>query len=108
MGILNVTPDSFSDGGRFDQLDAALSHAGQMIEEGADVIDVGGESTRPGHQQITDEEEIARVVPVIEAVKKNYDVPVSIDTYKDVYKRQRDARGEDSGIRSVISGGTAI
>ena len=63
MGILNVTPDSFSDGGRFDQLDAALSHAGQMIEEGADVIDVGGESTRPGHQQITDEEEIARVVP---------------------------------------------
>ena len=82
MGILNVTPDSFSDGGRFDQLDAALSHAGQMIEEGADVIDVGGESTRPGHQQITDEEEIARVVPVIEAVKKNYDVPVSIDTYK--------------------------
>ena len=82
MGILNVTPDSFSDGGRFDQLDAALSHAGQMIEEGADVIDVGGESTRPGHRQITDEEEIARVVPVIEAVKKNYDVPVSIDTYK--------------------------
>ena len=59
-----------------------MSHAGQMIEEGADVIDVGGESTRPGHQQITDEEEIARVVPVIEAVKKNYDVPVSIDTYK--------------------------
>ena len=84
MGILNVTPDSFSDGGRFDQLDAALSHAGQMIEEGADVIDVGGESTRPGHQQITDEEEIARVVPVIEAVKKNYDVPVSIDTYKKI------------------------
>ena len=58
----------------FDQLDAALSHAGQMIEEGADVIDVGGESTRPGHQQITDEEEMAEVVPVIEAVKKNYDV----------------------------------
>lgn len=82
MGILNVTPDSFSDGGRFDQLDAALKHTEQMIEEGADVIDVGGESTRPGHQQITDEEEIARVTPVIEAVKKNYDVPVSIDTYK--------------------------
>ena len=82
MGILNVTPDSFSDGGRFDQLDAALKHTEQMIEEGADVIDVGGESTRPGHQQITDEEEIARVTPVIEAVKKNYDVPVSIDTDK--------------------------
>ena len=82
MGILNVTPDSFSDGGRFDQLDAALKHAGQMIEEGADVIDIGGESTRPGHQQITDEEEIARVVPAIQAVKKEYDIPVSIDTYK--------------------------
>lgn len=82
MGILNVTPDSFSDGGKFDQLDAALKHAEQMIAEGADVIDVGGESTRPGHQQITDEEEIARVTPVIEAVKKNFNVPVSIDTYK--------------------------
>ncbi len=82
MGILNVTPDSFSDGGRFDQLDAALKHAGQMIEEGADVIDIGGESTRPGYQQITDEEEIARVVPAIQAVKKEYDIPVSIDTYK--------------------------
>ena len=74
MGILNVTPDSFSDGGRFDQLDAALKHAGQMIEEGADVIDIGGESTRPGHQQITDEEEIARVVPAIQAVKKVNDI----------------------------------
>ena len=82
MGILNVTPDSFSDGGRFDQLDAALQHAEQMIAEGADVIDVGGESTRPGHQQITDEEEIARVTPVIEAIRQNFDAPVSIDTYK--------------------------
>ena len=82
MGILNVTPDSFSDGGKFDQLDAALKHAEQMIAEGADVIDVGGESTRPGHQQITDEEEIARVTPVIEAISENFDVPVSIDTYK--------------------------
>lgn len=82
MGILNVTPDSFSDGGRFDQLDAALRHAEQMIAEGADVIDVGGESTRPGHQQITDEEEIARVTPVIEAIRQNFDAPVSIDTYK--------------------------
>ena len=82
MGILNVTPDSFSDGGKFDQLDVALKHAEQMIAEGADVIDVGGESTRPGHQQVTDEEEIARVTPVIEAIRKNFDVPVSIDTYK--------------------------
>ena len=82
MGILNVTPDSFSDGGKFNGMDAALTHAEQMIREGADIIDVGGESTRPGHTQITDEEEIARVAPVIEQLKKNFDVPVSIDTYK--------------------------
>ena len=82
MGILNVTPDSFSDGGKFNGMDAAMAHARQMIEEGADIIDVGGESTRPGHIQITDEEEIARVTPIIEALKKEFDVPVSIDTYK--------------------------
>lgn len=82
MGILNVTPDSFSDGGRFNSMDAALRHAEEMIRDGADIIDIGGESTRPGHQQITDEEEIHRVSPVIEAVKARFDVPVSIDTYK--------------------------
>ena len=82
MGILNVTPDSFSDGGKFNGMDAAMAHARQMIEEGVDIIDVGGESTRPGHVQITDEEEIARVTPVIEALKKEFNVPVSIDTYK--------------------------
>ena len=82
MGILNVTPDSFSDGGRFDKMDAALLHAEKMIKEGADILDVGGESARPGHVQITDEEEIARVVPVIEKLKKEFDVPISIDTYK--------------------------
>lgn len=82
MGILNVTPDSFSDGGKFNHLDAALRHAEEMVREGAAIVDIGGESTRPGHQVITDEEEISRVVPVIEAVKKHFDVPVSIDTYK--------------------------
>lgn len=82
MGILNVTPDSFSDGGRYSRLDAALSHAEKMIKEGADIIDVGGESTRPGHVQITDEEETERVVPIIEALKKEFDIPVSVDTYK--------------------------
>lgn len=71
MGILNVTPDSFSDGGRYDGLDRAIEHAKQMIQEGVDIIDVGGESTRPGHVQITEEEEIARVVPVTENSKKN-------------------------------------
>ena len=82
MGILNVTPDSFSDGGKFNHMDAALAHADQMIRDGADIIDIGGESTRPGHTVISDEEEIARVTPVIEAVKSHFDVPVSIDTYK--------------------------
>lgn len=82
MGILNVTPDSFSDGGRYNGLDRALQHAEQMVNEGATIIDVGGESTRPGHVQITEDEEIERVTPVIEHLKKEFDVPVSIDTYK--------------------------
>lgn len=82
MGILNVTPDSFSDGGRYDRLDRALCHAEEMIADGADIIDIGGESTRPGHTVISDEEEISRTAPVIEAVKNRFDVPVSIDTYK--------------------------
>lgn len=82
MGILNVTPDSFSDGGRFLQPDAALRHAEEMIRDGADILDVGGESTRPGHTQITETEEIARTAPVIEKLKQEFDVPVSIDTYK--------------------------
>lgn len=82
MGILNVTPDSFSDGGKYNRMDTALRHAEEMIRDGADLVDIGGESTRPGHTVITDEEEIARVVPVIEAVKSRFDIPVSIDTYK--------------------------
>lgn len=82
MGILNVTPDSFSDGGKFDQIDAALKHAEEMIGDGADVIDIGGESARPGYTKISDEEETGRVVPVIEAVKKEFEIPISVDTYK--------------------------
>ena len=82
MGILNVTPDSFSDGGNFNQMDAALRHAEQMVKDGADIIDIGGESTRPGYVRISDEEEIERVAPVIEAISKNLDVAMSIDTYK--------------------------
>ena len=82
MGILNVTPDSFSDGGKFNQMDAALYHAEEMICDGADIVDVGGESTRPGHTVISDDEEISRVAPVIEAIKSRFDIPVSIDTYK--------------------------
>ena len=82
MGILNVTPDSFSDGGRYTGLDAALYHAEQMLREGADILDVGGESTRPGYTRISDEEEISRITPVIEAIRARLDIPVSADTYK--------------------------
>ena len=82
MGILNVTPDSFSDGGKYNHMDAALFYAEKMVREGADILDVGGESTRPGYTQISCQEEIDRVVPVIEAVTSRLDVPVSVDTYK--------------------------
>ena len=82
MGILNVTPDSFSDGGKFNEVDAALRRVKEMIEEGADIIDVGGESTRPNFEVVKEEEEINRVVPIIKAIKENFDIPVSIDTYK--------------------------
>ena len=95
MGILNVTPDSFSDGGRYNGLDAALAHAEQMVREGADILDVGGESTRPGHTRISDEEEISRVAPVIEALKARFDTPVSVDTYKSAVARAALDAGAD-------------
>lgn len=82
MGILNVTPDSFSDGGKYNRLDAALFHAEEMLREGAAILDVGGESTRPGYTRISDEEEIQRTAPVIEALTARFDAPVSVDTYK--------------------------
>jgi dihydropteroate synthase len=82
MGILNVTPDSFSDGGKFASVEDALKSVGQMIAGGMDILDVGGESTRPGSARVPADEEIARVVPVIEAVAKNFDIPISIDTSK--------------------------
>lgn len=82
MGILNVTPDSFSDGGKWNSIDAALHHAQDMIADGADILDIGGESTRPGYTLVSDEEEISRIVPVIEAIKREFDIPVSADTYK--------------------------
>ena len=82
MGILNVTPDSFSDGGKYNQFDAALYRVEEMIRDGVDIIDVGGESTRPGYTRISADEEIERVVPVMERIKNRFDIPVSIDTYK--------------------------
>lgn len=82
MGILNVTPDSFSDGGKFNTLSTSLKQVDKMITDGADIIDLGGESTRPGYTQVSDAEEIDRVVPMIEAIRERFDVPISIDTYK--------------------------
>lgn len=82
MGILNVTPDSFSDGGNYNNIEAAVKKAKEMVKDGADIIDIGGESTRPGARYISEEEEIARVVPIIKAIKEELDVLVSIDTYK--------------------------
>lgn len=82
MGILNATPDSFSDGGKYNTIETAVAQAKQMVEDGADIIDIGGESTRPDHEPISPEEEINRVIPVIEAVKQAVKIPLSIDTYK--------------------------
>lgn len=94
-GILNVTPDSFSDGGKFNHLDQALFHVEEMIAQGMDIVDIGGESTRPGYTLLSCEEEIERVVPVIEAVKKRFDVPVSLDTYKAEVAQAGIAAGAD-------------
>lgn len=94
MGILNVTPDSFSDGGLWDHPDKAVEHALRMAAEGADIIDIGGESTRPGHQPVGLEEELARVLPVIESIHKAAPhLPLSIDTYKAEVARQAMAAG---------------
>ncbi|MGB2803838.1 MAG: dihydropteroate synthase, partial [Candidatus Zixiibacteriota bacterium] len=88
MGVLNVTPDSFSDGGKFFKSDDAVRQGMKMIEEGADTIDVGGESTRPGSDPLPTEEELSRVIPVIKSMSAKTDVPISIDTYKaEVAKR---------------------
>ncbi len=82
MGILNRTPDSFSDGGRYQDMDRALFQVERMLDEGMDILDIGGESTRPGYTRISPEEEIQRVVPVIEKVKERFEVPISLDTCK--------------------------
>lgn len=95
MGILNVTPDSFSDGGRWNDRDRALRHVERMLREGADIIDIGGESTRPGYTKLSDEEELGRVLPVLEAVKESFDVPVSLDTYKAAVAQEGIRAGAD-------------
>lgn len=95
MGVLNVTPDSFSDGGRFDRLPAAIDHAAALIAAGADILDIGGESTRPGHEPVPLEVELERVVPVIAAVRERWDIPVSIDTRKSAVAAAALAAGAD-------------
>ncbi len=96
-GILNVTPDSFSDGGSYKTLDDTLKRVETMLSEGMDLLDIGGESTRPGYIQISEKEEISRVVPVIEAVKKRFDVPISLDTYKSAVARA----GIEAGVHLI-------
>ncbi|MEK4665899.1 dihydropteroate synthase [Niallia sp. FSL R7-0271] len=93
MGILNVNPDSFSDGGKYNERDKALLHAQEMVENGADILDIGGESTRPGYTEISAEEEIERVAPIIELISNEVDVPISIDTYKAKVARAAMASG---------------
>ncbi|KQN47170.1 MULTISPECIES: dihydropteroate synthase [unclassified Rahnella] len=88
MGILNVTPDSFSDGGRHNSLDLALRHAEAMINAGATLLDIGGESTRPGAAEVSEDEELARVVPVVEAIARRFDVWISVDTSKAIVIRE--------------------
>lgn len=95
MGILNITPDSFSDGGKYTETELALKKAEEMLHEGADIIDVGGESTRPGYVPISVEEEIERVMPVIEGIKANFDIPISLDTYKAEVAKAGIAAGAD-------------
>ena len=102
MGIVNVTPDSFSDGGRFDSLDSALAHALTLVEEGADILDVGGESTRPGADPVSAEEEMDRTLPVIERIVAETGTPVSIDTVKAEVMREALAVG--AGMINDVKG----
>jgi dihydropteroate synthase len=107
MGILNVTPDSFSDGGRFAQRDAALAHARRMIGEGASIVDIGGESTRPGASPATLDEELARVIPVIEALRAESPVFISVDTSKPEVMRAATRAGADmiNDVRALTDPG---
>lgn len=105
MGILNVTPDSFSDGGHFNSIEKAISQAKRLVEDGADIIDIGGESTRPGSDHVTEKEELARVIPIIEAISSEVKVPISIDTYKAEVAKQSIVAG--AHIINDVWGGKA-
>ncbi|MGL6344800.1 MAG: dihydropteroate synthase, partial [Waterburya sp.] len=95
MGILNVTPDSFSDGGEFNSLDSALTQARTMINQGVDIIDIGGESTRPNATEVSIDEELKRVIPVIQQLRRETTVPISIDTTKSIIAQEAIAAGAD-------------
>ena len=100
MGVINTTPDSFSDGGSFDTIDKALAEAQRMITGGADILDIGGESTRPGSQAISEQEELARTIPLIKAIREESKIPISIDTNKSAVMRAAVAAGANM-INSV-------
>ena len=108
MGIINVTPDSFSDGGKYVKIKNAINHAKKMVDDGADIIDVGGESTRPGADEVSSSEELRRVIPVVESIRLNFpDLLISIDTTKSVVAREAIKAGADiindvSGLDSDI------
>lgn len=104
MGVLNVTPDSFSDGGKYNSFDSALARARYLIASGADMLDIGGESTRPGAAEISSEEEIDRVLPIIQAIRQESSIPISIDTTKAKVAKEAVAAGAD--IVNDISGAT--
>jgi dihydropteroate synthase len=95
MGILNVTPDSFSDGGQFNTLESAIAQADQMIQNGADILDIGGQSTRPNAEEISLQAELDRVIPVIEAIRQNFEIPISVDTTRAVVAKHAIAAGAD-------------
>lgn len=95
MGILNVTPDSFSDGGQFNTLESAIAQAAQMIEDGADILDIGGQSTRPNADEVSLQEELDRVVPVIEAIRRKFEIPISVDTTRSQVAKAAIAAGAD-------------
>ncbi|MDD4716191.1 MAG: dihydropteroate synthase, partial [Oscillospiraceae bacterium] len=95
MGILNITPDSFSDGGKYRDMESILKRTETMLQEGADIIDVGGESTRPGYTMISEEEERSRVIPVIREIKRKFHAPVSVDTYKSAVAEEALSSGAD-------------
>lgn len=117
MGIVNVTPDSFSDGGRFDSTEKAVEHALALIEEGADILDIGGESTRPGATPVSLQQELQRVIPVIERLAKETSVPLSIDTYKPEVMRAAIEAGidmvndiralQEPGAMEIVAGSNA-